>query len=175
VSAWCRTVDANSQAQPRLSLEGISDGNDFYRFAPVAQTATEQTPLNATWRKFVVHFDDLPEDLSNLRIGFDLVGKGQLSIDDVQIFDRWFDESDAVAMTQLLASAGTRLQNANTIDSGRRVLESYWVQFLDQHIGREESLHQETLKEARNTFELPLPKLKPSDPNRVPLFQRLQK
>ena len=172
VSAWCRTTAANGQAQPRLSLEGISDGSDFYRYLPIGQTAAEQTPLNETWQKFVVHFDDLPEDLSNLRIGFDLIGAGQLSIDDVQIFDRWFDENDAVAMTQLLASAGTRLQNADTIDSGRRVLESYWVQFLDQHIGREE---EPLRKEARNTFEIPLPKLSPGAPNRVPLFQRLQK
>jgi len=183
VSAWLRTIDPGSNPQPRISLEGTSDGTNFYRFGSIGVGKESARALDATWRRYVVHFDDVPDDLTNLRIGFDLMEKGQVSVDQVEIYDRWLDENDSVAMTQLLASAGSQLQSGEPIDEARRVLESYWVQFLDQYIGREPK--EEEIKEARNTFELSLPplempsfelpKLSPTKPKRVPLFQRFQR
>ena len=134
----------------------------------------------------MVHFDDLPLDMSNVRIGFDLMAKGQISIDQVEVFDRWFDENDSVAMTQLLAGAGSQLQNETSIDGGRRVLESYWVQFLDQYAGKEEQVVEvEEKKEKPRAFEIPLPAfempsfelpgLGPKKSKRVPLLQRFQR
>ena len=184
VSAWLKTSDTEKTPQPRISLEGTSDGTNFYRFGSVGVGGDSAPVLDGTWRRYVVHFDDLPEDLTNLRIGFDLMASGQVSIDQVEVYDRWLDENDSVAMTQLLASADSQLQNEESIDGARRVLESYWVQFLDQHIGREPKV--EEIKEARNTFELSLPPLDmpsfelpkltpPTKPKRVPLFQRFQR
>ena len=62
------------------------------------------------------------------------MGPGNVSIDNVEVFDRWFDENDAKATTQLLASSGPLLSNPKTFDSCRRLLESYWPSFLDQFI-----------------------------------------
>ena len=182
VSAWLRTADPDGQAQPRISLEGTSDGSSFYRFGSVGVDNGQGTrSLDGQWRRYVVHFDDLPEDLKEVRVGFDLMAKGQVSVDQVEVYDRWFDENDSVAMTQLLASAGSQLQNENSIDGARRVLESYWVRFLDQYIGREPKVAK--VQQPRSAFDLPpiempsfeLPKLSPKKPKRVPLFQRFQR
>jgi len=62
------------------------------------------------------------------------MGPGEVLIDNVQVYDRWFDENDAKAITQILASAGTLLSKPETIDSCRRLLDGYWVQFLDLYI-----------------------------------------
>lgn len=184
VSVWLRTSRPDGQLKPRIAVEGISDGESIYRFGTIGAAVSGDggSELDSQWRRFVVHFDNLPDDLSNLRIGFDLMGEGQISIDQVEIFDRWFDESDAVAMTQLLASAGSQLRNEASIDSGRRVLESYWVQFLDQYAGKEEQVVDQDLETDR-PFEIPLPTLPSFDlptigskkSKRVPLFQRLQR
>ena len=184
VSAWLRTTDATAQPKPRIAVEGVSDGENIYRFGTISSANEEARTLGTDWRRFVVHFDDLPNDLTNVRIGFDLMEAGQVSIDQVEVFDRWFDENDAVAMTQLLAGAGSQLQSEASLDGGRRVLESYWVQFLDQYAGQEE---QEEVAEAKPkgrpleipfpTFEMPsfeLPNLSPKVPKRIPLFQRLR-
>lgn len=184
VSAWLRTANTDAQPQPRISVEGTSDGENVYRFGTIGSASGEARTLGTDWRRFVVHFDDLPNDMTNVRIGFDLMEAGQVSIDQVEIFDRWFDENDAVAMTQLLAGAGSQLQSEASLDGGRRVLESYWVQFLDQHAGQEEQQVAEEKPKARSleipfpTFEMPsfeLPNLSPKVPKRIPLFQRLQR
>ena len=79
-------------------------------------------------------FDDLPIDgLTDVRVGFDLMGPGEVLIDNIQLYDRWFDENDAKAITQMLASTGPLLSKPETIDSCRRLLESYWIRFLDRY------------------------------------------
>jgi hypothetical protein len=183
VSAWLRTTDTDNVPQPRISLEGNSDGRNFYQFGAIGSGDETAPTIDGTWKRYVVHFDDLPNDLTDMRVGFDLMENGQVSVDQVEVYDRWFDENDSVAMTQLLASADSLLQNEESIDGARRVLESYWVQFLDQYIGREPKVAE--IKKARSTFELALPplempsfelpKLNPGKPKRVPLFQRFQR
>ena len=171
VSAWLRS-DALADPPPRIAIEGTSDRADFFRYAAIVSEANGQAPLDSNWRRFVFHFDDLPEDLTDLRIGFDLLGAGQISIDQVEIFDRWFDENDSVAMTQLIASAGSRLQDEATIDSSRRVLENYWVQFLDRNIGRKQERPSASKRPVRNGLEFGLPEMPSFE---LPVFQRLQK
>ena len=139
ISVWLKTGTPDRQPLLRISAEGISDGSSIYRFGEVGSSAStnRSQSIESQWKRFAVHFDDLPNDLTNLRIGFDLMGEGDVSIDNVAVYDRWFDESDSVAITQLLASAGSQLQNPLLIDDSRRVLENYWIQFLDRHISNE--------------------------------------
>ena len=186
VSVWLRTSQAEGEPLTRIAVEGESDGANIYRFGTIGNPNADgkDRALSETWRRFVVHFDDLPIDMTNIRIGFDVMTKGQISIDQVEVFDRWFDENDSVAMTQLLAGAGSQLQNETSLDGGRRVLESYWVQFLDQYTGKEEQVVEAEPEKGR-AFEIPLPAfempsfelptLSPKKPKRVPLFQRFQR
>ena len=80
-----------------------------------------------------MHFDDLPSSLSDLRIGFDVVGEGTVEVGEVELFDRWFDNGDAKRITQLLASADTMLRHPAQFDRCRRLLEEPWAVFLDDH------------------------------------------
>jgi hypothetical protein len=190
ISVWLKVDDSKQQPPLRLAIDGESDGESYYRFGAIGSLSptSDANQLGTQWRRFAVHFDDLPIDLKDIRVGFDLMGTGSVSIDKVELFDRWFDENDSVAITQLLASAGSQLKNASTVDGGRRILESYWAQFLDQHIGHDvpPSVVQrpaESLSENVTSgfdFELPaLPKFPGMDlplkkPRRAPFFQRLQ-
>jgi len=137
ISVWLRTKDADAQPPLRLAVEGRSKGADYYRFGSVGSLAPDPSmnQIDSQWKRFAVHFDDLPIDgLTNVRVGFDLMGPGEVLIDNVQIYDRWFDENDAKAITQILASTGPLLSKPETIDSCRRLLENYWIQFLDRYI-----------------------------------------
>jgi hypothetical protein len=143
VSVWLKTNRPEQQPALRLAIEGNANGSNYYRFGSVGSLSPNQevNQIDGQWRKFAVHFDDLPTaNISEIRVGFDLMGAGQVSIDNVQVFDRWFDENDSKAITQLLASAGPLLQNDETLDRGRRILESYWPRFLNEHIGNESQL-----------------------------------
>ena len=133
VSAWLKTDQPDRLLPLRISLEGVSGANTYYRFGEIgSQAAAEGVGKTGTqWQRFAVHFDDLPlENLDRLRVGFDLMGPGSVLIDRVEIFDRWFDENDSKAITQLLATASTLLSSPATYDRCRRLLESYWPRFL---------------------------------------------
>lgn len=117
-------------------------GAGYYRFGSVGSLSTDQgvNQIETHWKRFAVHFDDLPVGtLANLRVGFDLMGAGQVDIDNVEVFDRWFDENDAKAITQMLASTGPLLSRPESFDSCRRLLEGYWAKFLDEYIVTEDT------------------------------------
>ena len=137
IAVWLRIKENGVQPPLRLAVDGKSNGKNYYRFGSVGSLSPDPNinQVGSKWKRFAVHFDDLPiEGLSDVRVGFDLMGPGEVQIDNVQIYDRWFDENDAKAITQMLASTGTLLSKPETIDSCRRLLESYWVQFLDRYV-----------------------------------------
>lgn len=131
-------VDENGQQPPlRIAIEGETQTSTYYRFGAVGSLAPQDTSkqIDSTWRQFAVHFDDLPADrIRELRIGFDLMGEGSVRIDNVAVRDRWFDENDAKAMTQMLAGAVPLVDQPGSYESCRRILESYWPRFLDRYI-----------------------------------------
>ena len=132
VVAWMRTIDENSP-NVRISIDGEHRGRSYYRFGTVGKLlqASESDP---NWKKFAVHFEDLPStDLYNLTIGFDLMGEGQIQIDDVKVYDRWFDEQDTTALTQKFALAAYRLNSGKDLNGCREILEEYWAQFVNQY------------------------------------------
>jgi hypothetical protein len=136
VSVWLKTEDPQRQPPLRLAIEGQTENSDYYRFGSIGALAPESESKRVTqqWQRFAVHFDDLPvQGIENLRIGFDLMGAGQVWIDDVAVYDRWFDGNDTKAITQMLASASLMLTQPEKLDQCRRILNSYWPRFLDEH------------------------------------------
>lgn len=137
VTAYLKVDDATQQPPLRISIEGETQSSTYYRFGAVGSLAPENTAkqVDSQWRRFAVHFDDLPvTGIRDLRIGFDLMDQGTVWIDNVHVRDRWFDENDAQAMTQLLAGAVPLADQAGSYESCRRILESYWPRFLDDYI-----------------------------------------
>ena len=136
VSVWLRTDAIENQPPLRLAIEGKYGGEDFYRFGTVGSLSrAERNQLGTQWKRFAVHFDGLPVDgLSDVRIGFDLMGRGRVWIDQVQVFDRWFDHDEAKVLMQLLSLAGYQLDQGD-VNGCRKVLEGYWPRFLKQHLG----------------------------------------
>jgi hypothetical protein len=136
VSVWLRTSDSKQQPPLRISIEGLGSDSNYYRFGAIGSlSADAQTSqLNQQWQRFAVHFDDLPiTRLSQVRIGLDLIGTGTVDADRFEVFDRWFDERDAKAINQRLASSSLLLANPLTFESSRILLDSYWLRFLDEH------------------------------------------
>ncbi len=137
VTAYLKVEDLANQPPLRIAVEGETQNSTYYRFGVVGSLASdaEEKQINSQWRRFAVHFNDLPTgELRDLRIGFDLMDKGTVWIDNVSVHDRWFDGNDAKAMTQLLAGAAPLMDNPSSFESCRRVLESYWPRFLDEYI-----------------------------------------
>ena len=109
-----------------MAIEGQTRSSTYYRFGAIGALAPDSgvNQIDNQWRRFAVHFDDLPaEDLIDLRVGFDLMGAGEVLIDNVRVYDRWLDDKDTTAMTQLLASAVELLSRPDGFESCRRIVD----------------------------------------------------
>ncbi len=128
---WLRTAEARRQPPLRLALHGRLRGEEYYRFAPVG---AEAVPLTTQWAPYIFQVDDLPlEGLSDLRIRFDLMGAGEVWVDDVRLNDLAFSPAELVEISKLIATADAKLQNGHYRDC-LRLLSGYWPRFLDVHV-----------------------------------------
>jgi len=136
MAVWLRTADAERQPPLRLALEGKLNGQPYYRYAEVgAATATAQaSPLTTEWKQYVFAVDDLPlEGLAQFRARFDLMGAGDVWVDEVQLFDMAFTENERRELAKLIMVAEYQLQNRQIGDCVR-LLGGYWPRFLEDHV-----------------------------------------
>ena len=137
MSVWLRVADITRQPNLRLAVEGKLDGRSYYRYAPVGQPAApgqEGKPIATTWGQYIVQFDDLPLDgLSQMRVRVDLMGAGEVWVDDVQLFDLAFNEAELRALFKLLTLADFNLQNGQPGDC-LKILNGYWPRFLMENV-----------------------------------------
>ena len=61
------------------------------------------------------------------------MGAGEVLIDNVRVYDRWLDDKDTTAMTQLLAGAVELLSRPDGFESCCRIVEGHWARFLDEY------------------------------------------
>ncbi len=171
ISVWLRADETENQPPLRISVESTSREAAYYRFGSVGRLATDSqaNQIGSKWKRFAVHFDDLPaHDGSRLRIGFDLMGAGAVWIERVEVYDRWLDESDVMAVTQLLASVGPLLAKTESLARCRNVLGGYWPTFLEQSFQ-----DQDPAKDVTNLGETA--KVPPDEESTNSLKQRLRR
>jgi len=110
VSVWLRIADEEQQPPLRLAVEGKLEGRSYYRFAPVGRAEPDgppAPPVGTQWRQFVFQVDDLPlEGLTQMRVRFDLMGPGEVWIDDVELFDLAFNEKELRELAKLITPPG---------------------------------------------------------------------
>lgn len=130
---WLKVSDVNQQPPLRLAIEGKLDGQTYYRFATVG-AGKGAAALQGEWRQFRFQVTDLPpQGLSDLRIGFDLMGAGEVWIDDVQLYDMWFFNHERDELLKRIAAADYQLEQGWVLDCAK-FLDSYWPRLLAQQI-----------------------------------------
>ncbi|MFV1965258.1 MAG: hypothetical protein ACC628_07520 [Pirellulaceae bacterium] len=140
VLAWVRTRDSNTQPPLRLSIDG---SDQYYRFAPLGYdvnaagkpTGQPAQPLPEKWpaSPYLLPIDDLPTGLDKLLIGFDMMGEGEVWIDDVQVFDLYFQRNEQDELLKRVGIADFHLGKGRVSDC-TRYLNGYWPQLLLEHV-----------------------------------------
>lgn len=137
MKVWMRVADAQKQPPLRLAVEGKLQGEDYYRYAPlglIPETGQSPVPISTDWASYVFQVNDMPlEGLSQVRVRFDLLGKGEVWIDEVQLFDLAFTKRERVELSKLIALADVKLQNGQ-LGECIRLLEGYWPRFLERYV-----------------------------------------
>ncbi len=150
VMVWLKIADASQQPPLRLAVEGRwLDQRPYYRWqwvgkAPRNDDTVDVYPLKAQWAQYLFHVDNLPlTGLTELRVGFDLMGAGRVWIDDVQVFDRWFYENERDELLKSIVLANFQIEDKNPL-ACHRFLDSYWPRFLLKHVGAEPRVAENT-------------------------------
>ncbi len=134
---WLRIADPNKQPPLRLALESKIGGHDKYSYAPVGRLpngAPTGVNLSNQWAQYIFQVDDLPlEGITSLRARFDLMGPGEVWIDDVQLCNLAFSRPEIIELSKLITLADAKLQSGQVCDC-LHLLEGYWPRFLDENV-----------------------------------------
>ena len=138
-SVWMRTKDASQAPTVRLAIEGRYFGQPYYRPRTIGmlQTgrASNQKPavLHATWTKYVIVVDDLPvRGLTDIRVGFDLMSAGQVEIDNLQVYDLWFQPREYRELMKEVSLAYSHQKQGRVADS-YRFLNAFWPRYISRY------------------------------------------
>lgn len=129
-------IPAGAKQPPlRLAIEAQVNGQPYYRYAWVGSNVSDDRfKLDTQWKLFHVPFGKLPLDgLQDLRVGFDLMGPGEVWVDDVQILDTWFSRTELGQLEKDLALARFQLEQGRVRDC-QEFLDSYWPRFFKAYV-----------------------------------------
>jgi len=138
ISAWLKVKDEKKQPALRLAIEGRQFGKVYYRPKTVGKNEAGNDgpikPIGEKWTEFLLLIDDLPaRGLTELRVGFDLMSEGEVWIDNIKVYDLWFQESEKRELLKHIALAYTQRNELKVADC-ERFLTSYWAKFLTRHV-----------------------------------------
>jgi hypothetical protein len=139
VWVWLKIPDPGTQPPLRLAVEGRLNGETYYRPAEVGAKVGRATPppLTNTWAPYLLRIDNLPTEVTDLRVAFDLMGQGEVWVDDVQVFDLWFDTTERNELLKRWAVANLKL-GEGAVSQCDHILNGYWPEFLRRHVVVEE-------------------------------------
>jgi hypothetical protein len=125
---------SDPRQQPRLRV-ALDDEQGFYWPLPVGADSN-QARLPATWSEdFLFPFEQLPVgELKQLQLGFDLMGAGEVWIDDIQMYDIWLQREDRNALLMARGLASKNLESYAKVSYCHRFLEGFWPRFLLEHV-----------------------------------------
>jgi hypothetical protein len=139
---WLKVADPDRQPPLQLAIEGRLDGEAYYRPARVGAATASQgpspPPLTTNWEAYLVRVDNLPPQVTDLRVAVDLMGAGEVWIDDVRVYDLWFAQTERNELVKLNALADLYLGKGAAVDCDR-IVSSYWAEFLRRHVRLEGS------------------------------------
>ncbi len=138
VTAQIRVADPAKQPKLRLAIEGRLDGQVYYRRlnfgAPENPGDFVAGLVGGNWTECIISRTNLPiSGLTDLRVGFDLMGEGEVWIDDVQVQDLWLEQREADEL--LIRSSTARLQARDgAFYDCRLLVDGYWPSFLRRNV-----------------------------------------
>lgn len=128
---WLKVDDPERQPSLQLAVEGRLNGEPYYRASRVGAASPWQ--LTDSWWRYQLRVDNLPPNVTDLRVAIDLMGAGQVSVDDVQVFDLWFERMERNELLKLNALANLHLGKGAAVDC-ERLLRGYWAEFLRRNV-----------------------------------------
>jgi len=130
VNAFVRSRGVSSDARLHISMV---DGENGRTYRQQATWGGDQL-ANMEWSRFEFPVDNIPLNTSGqMRIEFQLTGKAELLIDDVELYDLRFDIARRGALVKGIVAAQTALDDGQVVDC-QRLVDGYWPRYLVEYV-----------------------------------------
>jgi hypothetical protein len=127
IDLWLRAGERGLPSV-RIALEGQQSDGKFDAYGMIPPVAPAGAP--GRWVQYSFRVDDVPsEGLSNVRVRLDVLGPGEVWVDDLKVFDLPFTDPERFELSKLISLASVKLEAGQLADC-ERLLEGYWPQFL---------------------------------------------
>jgi hypothetical protein len=135
VQAWLRAPPAGERCLVRLSVVGRTrNGQRFERFEDYGGRSESRAIANDWGRRpATLHVADVPtQDLVELRVAIDVIGRGKVWVDDVEVFETLLHPDERIYLRGQVLVAKQNLENQNPFPA-EQLLDSHWGQYLASH------------------------------------------
>ena len=120
-----RSASGNRRNAPRCTVRPLRNGSRDEQCCAIPRGWSEP---------YILKIQDVPASgLSPLRVRFDLVGAGEVWIDDIQLWHLQFEESERRRLDKVLELPAFQLEKGKLGDCLRE-LESYWPRFVATNV-----------------------------------------
>ena len=86
------------------------------------------------FRSVSLKFPNIPQDPNlRLRLQFELAAPGEVWLDDIQTYDKWFDKDEHTVLQQILHTAFSQ-RNNDQLGACYETLGGYWPRFLLRYV-----------------------------------------
>jgi len=132
IEVWLRAIPVEGKLPAvRIAMQGTSVAGPFASQG-VVQNVGATANKSGDWVPYSYSIENLPQDgLSDVAVKFELLGPGQVWIDDVQV--RGFSEKELAELAKINSMAHLHLEKGRYADCAR-LLDSYWPQFLVSNV-----------------------------------------
>jgi hypothetical protein len=140
MAVWVRGGKIDSTTELRMMFEADRAGQPYRTYATLGGNRPGAQPLGNEWRYLAFGVNDVPLDSrGQMRVRFELVGAGEVWIDDVQLYDVLFplpfyqyESQEKIQFVKLQHAAKSAYEKGQIADS-MHILEGYWSRFLMEY------------------------------------------
>ncbi|MEM7473387.1 MAG: hypothetical protein AAF483_00200 [Planctomycetota bacterium] len=134
VQAWLRRPAVRKTCRVELRLVGRKrNGDRFVRSRVFGSQEANAIPDDWGTRPMRLDVGDIPsEEITSMFVAIELVGQGQIWVDDVEALGSWLHPSERIYLQRRLLVAKQKLQSKDPA-SAEKLLESPWVRYLRLH------------------------------------------
>lgn len=147
LSLYVRSENIGEQTRLHIALEDDADGRNYRQFT----TLGGEHPLAGEWSWYEFPVNDIPLDGGGpMRVQLYLTGPGEVWIDDVQLSDLQFAESQRIDLVKRVNAARRALDEGQVMDC-LRLVDDYWPRYLVEHVPPALAPHLSTAKSPKKS------------------------
>lgn len=131
VQAWLRTSAVDASSVVRMSVVGRRHSGQRFERSEQFGSRNRQQQISNDWgtRPASLYVSEIPADLEEFFVSVELIGKGRVWVDDIQVLESWLEPQERVYLQGVMLVAKQKLTENNPFPA-EQLLSGPWGRYL---------------------------------------------